>query len=252
MTFALPVLAVAAALGGALNAVAGGGSFVTFPALVFFGMSPIAANATSTVALWSSSIASAAAYRRDLENLRKNLPMLGAASLVGGGIGAWLLLQTHDVTFARIVPWLLLVATALFAISGPLVPRLRALGVGRGGSGRMAVALGLGQLIISIYGGYFGGGMGILMLAAFALCGQTDIHAMNGLKSILGALINGVAIVAFVIAGIVHWPEALTMAAGSAVGAYGGAALAHRLPTAVVRSLVIAIGTAMAVWFFLR
>lgn len=252
MSLALPILVLASAVGGALNSVAGGGSFVTFPALVFFGMPPIAANATSSVALWSSSIASAAAYRRDLKNLRRNLPVLGLSSLAGGGLGAWLLLQTHDLTFARIVPWLLLVATVLFAISGPLVPRLRALGIGRSSSGAAMAGLVFGQFVISIYGGYFGGGMGILMLAAFALAGQTDIHAMNGLKALLGAAINGVAIVAFVAAGIVHWPEALTMAAGSAVGAYGGAALAHRLPTQVVRRLVVALGAAMTAWFFLR
>lgn len=252
MTFALPLLALAAALGGVLNSVAGGGSFVTFPALVLCGMPPIAANATSTVALWSSSIASAAAYRRDLEDLRSNLPLLGATSLAGGAAGAGLLLRTQDVTFARIVPWLLLVATLLFALSAPLVQRLRTLGIARATGGRAKAVLCIGQFLISIYGGYFGGGMGILMLAAFALGGQTDIHAMNGLKAILGACINTLAILLFVAAGIVHWPEALVMASGSAVGAYAGAAFAHRVPAALVRMLVVVIGAAMTLWFFLR
>lgn len=252
MTLALAVLALASALGGALNSVAGGGSFITFPALVMFGIPPVAANATSTVALWSSSVASAAAYRRDLKGLRHTLPALGTLSLLGGGIGALWLLHTHDQTFARVVPWLLLCATSLFAVSGPLVARLRAWNVTRPSGANPKIALGLGQLLISIYGGYFGGGMGILMLAAFALTGQTDIHAMNGLKAILGAAINGVAICLFVASGIVHWPEALVMAAGSAAGAYAGASVAHRVPVAVVRKMVVAIGAAMTLWFFVR
>ena len=252
MTLTLALLALAAALGGALNSVAGGGSFVTFPTLVMLGVPPIAANATSTVALWSSSIASAAAYRRDLKGLRDTLPALGALSLVGGGLGAVLLLHTHDQTFARIVPWLLLCATTLFAVSGPLVARLRAGNRRRPSGATVQIGLGLGQLLISIYGGYFGGGMGILMLGAFALTGQTDIHAMNGLKSILGAAINGVAVCLFVASGIVHWPEALVMAGGSAVGAVAGATLAHRMPVVLVRRLVVAIGAGMSVWFFVR
>lgn len=242
------VLCGAAAAGGALNSVAGGGSFFTFPALILAGVPPVAANATSTVALWPGSLASAAAYRQDLRKLRRLLLPMGLASLVGGGLGAWLLLHTRDETFARIVPWLLLIATTLLASSGPLTRALRTLAQPQ--PEHAPVLLTLSQLLIALYGGYFGGGMGILMLAGLALHGLQDIHAMNGLKSLLGVLINGVAVVMFVAAGAVHWPQALVMIAGAALGGYFGAALAKRVPAARVRWLAVAVGAVLTVVFF--
>jgi uncharacterized membrane protein YfcA len=246
------LLVGAAGLAGALNSVAGGGSFFTFPALIVLGIPPIAANATSTVALWPGSLASAFAYRRELREHREGLPWLSLVSLVGGSLGAWLLLRTGDTTFARLIPWLLLTATALFAASGLLVPRLRARNalVPHGSWRRVAgVAV---QLAIAIYGGYFGGGIGILMLAAFALAGQTDIHVMNARKSWLGALMNGVAVVTFTCAGAVRWHEAAIMVLGAIAGGYGGARLARRVDPRLVRRLVVASGSALTAWFFLR
>ncbi len=236
----------AAALGGAVNSVAGGGSFFTFPALVVAGMAPIAANATSTVGLWPGSLASTWGYRKDVKHLRAPVLPLALASLVGGLLGALLLLWTRNETFARIVPWLLLTATVLFAISGRAVAWLRAR---NRGVLHPAILL-AGQFAIAVYGGYFGGGMGILMLAVYALAGLDDIHAMNGLKSLLGAAINAAAVVTFVVAGIVAWPQALLMVAGSLLGGYFGARLAKRVAAQRVRQFVIAMGAAMTVKFF--
>lgn len=241
------LIVAAACVGGAINSVAGGGSFFTFPALVMGGMAPIAANATSTVALWPGSLASTWAYRKDFA--AGPTPLLGLllASFAGGLLGAWLLLWTRDETFAQIVPWLLLIATVLFAVSGRAVAFFRS----RSTTGLHPYALVFGQFAISVYGGYFGGGMGILMLAAYALAGLTDIHAMNGLKSLLGAAINGVAVATFVLAGAVQWRQALMMVAGSLVGGYVGARLAKRVQAARVRQLVIATGVVMTIRFFL-
>lgn len=240
------LILAASTIGGAINSVAGGGSFFTFPALVFCGIAPIAANATSTVGLWPGSLGSTWAYRKDVGAVRGQLLPLAVVSLLGGLLGAKLLLWTRNETFAHIVPWLLLSATLLFAISGRAVAWLR---THHRGALHPAVLL-LGQFAIALYGGYFGGGMGILMLAVYALAGLTDIHAMNGLKSLLGAAINAAAVVTFVVAGVVHWRPALLMVAGSLAGGYFGARLAKRVPAARVRQLVIATGAIMTLKFF--
>ena len=245
------LLWTSACLAGGLNSVAGGGSFFTFPVLVLLGVPPIAANATSTVALWPASLASTAAYRRELLRRPEGLLTLGVVSLLGGAIGAWLLLRTGDTTFARLIPWLLLTATVLFALSGPLGPRLRALHPAEHSPWRRIGAPVL-QLAIAIYGGYFGGGIGILMLAAFALAGMQQIHEMNARKSLLGALMNGVAVLTFTAAGAVRWPEALVMVVGAVVGGYGGATLARRVDASKVRGLVVVAGALLTVWFFVR
>ena len=237
----------AAMTGGAINSVAGGGSFFTFPALVMGGLAPIAANATSTVALWPGSLASTWAYRKDVSSHGGQLPALAFVSLLGGLLGAILLLWTRNETFARIVPWLLLTATLLFAVSGRAVTFLRA----RSHGAIHPYAMLGGQFVIAVYGGYFGGGMGILMLAVYALAGLNDIHAMNGLKSLLGAAINAAAVVTFIVAGVVHWRPALLMVAGSLVGGYFGARLAKRVDATRVRQFVIATGAVMTVKFFL-
>ena len=191
------LLFVAAAVGGAINSVAGGGSFVAFPALLFAGVPPVPANATNTIALWPGSLASAVAYRRELARCRGASCSRWAPPVsLGGAAGSLLLLRTSDHTFVLLIPWLLLFATVLFSFGGAVTRKLRA----RAPGPRSASAIGA-QLFIGVYGGYFGGGIGIMMLAVLSLLGMTDIHRMNSLKAVLGTLVNGVAVVAFVIAG---------------------------------------------------
>ena len=240
------LLALAAFGGGALNAVAGGGSFLTFPALILSGVAPIEANATSAVALLPGTLSSILAYRRELLAERASAPGLALVSLVGGAGGALLLVNTPPAVFMKLVPFLLLVATLLFAFGDRLHSRLNRRGPPRPAFGAIA------QLGIAVYGGYFGGGIGIMMLAAFALMGMTDIHRMNALKVLLTLAINGVAVVTFVITGVVEWLPAAVMAAGAVLGGYGGAALALRLDPRWVRRFVIALGAAMSAWFFFR
>jgi hypothetical protein len=247
VTFATAVLLFAAAtLGGAINSVAGGGSFVTFPALLFAGVAAVPANATSTIALWPGSVASATAYRHELHDVRRELYPLGIASLLGGLAGSVLLLRTSDRTFVLLIPWLLLVATVLFSFGGRVAKRL---------AGASQAPLGLAtaaQLAVSIYGGYFGGGAGIMMLAILSVVGMRDIHRMNALKTLLGALINGVAVVAFIVAGAVAWTPGIVMIAGGMTGGYGGAAIARRVDPKHVRRLVLAVAWTMTAYFFVR
>lgn len=245
----LLVLAGAGAIGGALNSVAGGGSFVVFPTLVVSGIPEIAANATTTVGLWPAGAASVVAYRRDLPTDKTLVVVLSLASLVGGLCGALLLLGTSDAVFALVLPWLIGFAALLFTLG----PRLqRALGEREAGS-RRALALGaLVQIAIATYGGYFGGGMGILMLATFSMIGVGSMHAMNGLKNWLGVVLNGVAIVAFVVAHEVRLVPACAVAVGGVLGGYGGAALARRVPAARVRVAVVVYAWAMTAYFAWR
>jgi uncharacterized membrane protein YfcA len=245
----LAILFVAAALGGALNSVAGGGSFISFPALLFMGVSPVVANATNTIALWPAGLASAYAYRKDMRAPREELVALGVASAVGGAIGAVLLLKTRESTFVHLIPFLLLLATLLFSFGGLLTGRLRV----RGHSTRGALAAATAaQLFISIYGGYFGGGMGIMMLATLSLMGMTEIHAMNALKVLLGILINGVAVALFIVAGSVAWTPGIAMIAGGTLGGFAGAALARRIAPAAVRKFVLVVAWGMTAYFFWR
>jgi uncharacterized protein len=237
----------AAAVGGAINSVAGGGSFVAFPALLLAGVPAVPANATNTIALWPGSLASAVAYRRELRDVRRELLPLGAASLVGGAAGSVLLLRTSDHTFVLLIPLLMLFATVLFTFGAAVT---RTLG-GGGAPASLGVAIGA-QLFIGLYGGYFGGGIGIMMLAVLSLLGMTDIHRMNSLKAVLGTLINGVAVVAFVIAGAVAWAPAGVMIVGGILGGYGGAAIARRVEPGRVRRLVLVVAWSMTGYFFLR
>ncbi len=239
------VVFFAAVLGGALNSVAGGGSFIVFPALLLGGVPPVAANATTAVALWPAGVASAAAYRKDIPRERATLLALSVASAVGGGLGAKLLLVTSDETFARILPWLLLVASVVFTFGPRLSKKERSV--------QLPLAAGaVIQLVISAYGGYFGGGMGILMLATYTLMGMRDIHAMNGLKTFLGTLINGVAIIAFFAASKVVFDVAAVGAVGSIAGGFGGAAVARRIEGKHVRRFVLAVAWSMTAFFFYR
>jgi uncharacterized membrane protein YfcA len=250
-------LFVAAALGGALNAVAGGGSFITFPTLIFTGVLPIQANATSTVALWPGSVASIGAYHREYGKQRALLVTLGSISLIGGALGAWLLLHTPQQTFVRLIPYLLLVATLLFAFGRRITTWLRTrlgkkAGAPPNASPRALAGIGIAQLVIAIYGGYFGGGIGILMLAMLAVIGMDNILTMNAVKVVLQTCINGIAVIAFAVAGAVEWPQALVMIVGGIVGGYGAAAISRRLDQRLVRGFVIAVGLGMTVYFFVR
>ncbi len=248
----MPVfLFFAAVLGGALNSVAGGGSFVALPALIYAGITPVVANATTTLALWPGTVSSAIAYQRDIRTDRRSLAILGGTSLVGGLLGALLLVRTSDTSFMRLLPWLMFLASITFTFGGRLTARLS------GGShvdGRHHFAVWSVALLflIAIYGGYFGGGMGIMMLATLSVVGMSDIHEMNGLKSLLGASINGVALAEFVRSHAVSWAPGLLMMAGSMAGGYFGATLARRIDRVRVRVFVIVVGWAMTGYFFLR
>ncbi len=244
-------LFVAGVLGGALNAVAGGGSFVAFPALLFVGVPPIPANATNALALWTGVTASGGAYRNRLDVPQRVLIPLLATSVAGGLMGAWLLLKTPAHTFMRVLPWLMLGATLLF-VFGKQLSGGRKSSVGHDATTAAIVGASVFELAVAVYGGYFGGGVGIVNLAMLAAVGMTDIHAMNALKSVLGIAINGVATVAFVVARAIYWPQAVVMIAGAVVGGYFGAHYAQRLPQAWVRRFVILVGAGMTVYFFVK
>ena len=248
------ILFIAAILGGTLNSVAGGGTFITLPSLLFTGVLPITANATSTVALWPGSIASVWAYREELVKQRRSIVLLlSGTSLIGGVLGAELLLSTSQSTFVKLLPYLLLVATVLFALSGPITTRIHSKAL-KGGRQSWLTLVGIAilQLIIAIYGGYFGGGIGILMLATLGLMGMENIHEMNAMKTLLTTFINGVAVIIFVIRGVVVWPQALLMVVGAIIGGYAGAYFARKIDQRWVRGFVIVVGVSMTIYFFLR
>jgi uncharacterized protein len=239
----------AGVLGGALNAVAGGGSFIAFPALLFSGVAPIPANATNTVALWVGVTASSGAYRKRLDISRRVLLPLAVASLIGGIAGAYLLLHTPAQTFLRVLPWLMLGATLLFIFGGRLSRGSKS-GVARDASTSALTVAVLFELMVAVYGGYFGGGIGILNLAMLAAIGMTDIHAMNALRIVLVGIINGIAVITFILAGAVAWKQGSVMIVGAVFGGYFGAHYAQRLPPAWLRAFVIAVGTGMTLYFF--
>lgn len=241
------ILLAAAFLAGAMNAVAGGGSFLTLPALIYAGVPPVAANATGTVALLPGYASGVYGYRQDLTPVGTlSLPLLSVVSLAGGLAGAGLLLVTPDSVFRGIVPWLLLLATGLFAFGTMLAQRLRRLGLH--GNGAM-----LGTLFaVSVYGGYFNGGLGILLLAQLSLFGMTDLNAMNGLKNLFSAVLTAIAVVAYAAGGAVEWPKALLMTVAAVAGGYVGARLGRRIPKPVLRAGIIAVGLVMSAVFFLK
>ena len=236
-------------LGGALNAVAGGGSFVAFPALMFAGVPPISANATNAVALWVGVTASTGAYRKHLDISRRVMLPLAVTSVIGGIAGAFLLLRTPANTFLHVLPWLMLGATLLFVFGGRLARGSKS-GLAHDASTTAIAVAAIFELVVAVYGGYFGGGVGIMNLAMLAVLGMTDIHAMNALKVVLGGLINGVATVTFILARAVAWKAGAIMTAGAIVGGYFGAHYAQKLPQAWIRAFVIVVGTGMTVYFF--
>lgn len=235
---------------GVMNALAGGGTLLTFPTLLLLGESSITANATSTVALVPGAAASLAGYRREVAQHTGWLRTLSLPSLLGGITGALLLLRTPEATFARLAPLLVLFATALFALQ-TLVARFSQQPGLLGRPERLVLAW-LCQLLVAVYGGYFGAGMGILMLVVLGFLGLTDIHAMNGLKNCFGICINGVAAAWFVVHGAVDWPAALVMVAGATAGGYAGARFARHIGRDQARRAVIAIGLLSTLVLLLR
>ena len=265
MPFATPAhiaVLVASAVGaGAMNAMAGGGTILTFPVLIFLGMPAIRANATSTVALLPGALASLAGFREDVRSHKAWLKTLFLPSLAGGIAGSVLLLRTSEKTFAHLAPVLILLATVLFMARSALARRFLPSGAATGPAdpaglsrGRWILASFL-QLAVGVYGGYFGAGIGILMLALLGFLGLTDIHAMNGIKNFFNLCINCVAAGYFIYRGAVSWPEALVLAVGAVLGGYGGARFAKRIGQDKARAAVIVIGllvTAILAWQQLR
>lgn len=249
----IAVLFVAGMLASALNSVAGGGSFISFPALLVLGIPPINANTTNTVALWPGSIASVGAYRREFESSWRALLPLVMVSLFGGILGAMLLLNTPQDTFARLLPFLLAMATLLLAFSKRITRAIRTRNIGGSLPPAVTNVLVLAlQFVIAVYGGFFGGGIGIMMLALLSLQGMSNIHAMNGVKTLLAVVINGLAVLVFVTAGTVYWPQCLVVLGGAILGGYGGAYLAQRFESEQVRKFIIGVGVFMTVYFFVR
>lgn len=247
----ITLLLVAAFVAGALNAVAGGGSFLTLPALVFTGIPPVTANATGTVALLPGYAASAWGFKEDMAP-PPGLTMARSVllSLMGGAAGAALLLFTPNDTFRKVVPWLLLGATALFAFG----PQIRAWASRSTPPGTPAnpTKSALGMLAVAFYGGYFNGGLGILCLALFSLLGQTQLNAMNGMKNLVSALLTAIAVAIYAAGGIVEWKHAIVMMVAATLGGYGGARVARKIPATVLRWGIVVTGLVMAVLFFLK
>ncbi len=241
---------------GAVNSVSGGGSLLTFPALIWIGRDAIVANATNTVTLWPGSLAAALALRRDLRGARRWLVLFFPVCVVGAIVGAWLLLRTPSAVFRALVPYLILFATALFAAQGPLTRAFSTRGAADANgaaprlSGAATAVIVAFQLAVAVYGGYFGAGIGILTLSALGLLGFTDIHQMIGIRNVNAVWINGVAGVCFAVAGVVRWPDAVVLTVGQIVGGYSGARIIRVLPPVIVRRFVIAIGVAMAATLF--
>lgn len=239
----------AGAVAGALNAVAGGGSFIAFPALLFTGVPAIPANATNSMAMSIGTAASGGAYRSRLDISRRVFIPLLVTSIVGTLAGAMLLIRTPTRTFMLILPWLLLGATLLFTFGRRIAGRIPA-GVSHEATNVAIAGACLFELFVGIYGGYFGGGMGILMLAVLAALGMTDIHAMNAARVILGGTINGVSALIFILAGVIYWPQAVVMTLGAILGGYASAHYALKLPQDRIRAFVVLVGFSMTVFFF--
>ncbi len=244
--FDYSLITIAAFLAGILNAIAGGGSFLTFPALVFIGIPPIAANATSAVAVFPGYISSTLGFMQELKTFdRRELIKLILLACIGGVAGALLLLITPGNVFRSLAPWLLLLATLLFALGDKISVWLNKPQSAEAKSHPLAV------LLVSTYGGYFNGGLGIILLALFSSMGFRDLNLMNGLKNGLSFILSAVSVLTFAVAGIVHWPQAGVMMIAATLGGFAGARLARRLPRHWVKSIIVSIGALMTLAFFL-
>lgn len=244
-------LPVAAFFAGVLNAVAGGGSFLLFPAMLGTGMLPVQANASNTVALWPGQLTSIAAYRDQVRKYFRLAVLMGSAGLIGGAVGAVVLLRTPQSTFLHLVPWLLLIAATIFAASGPvnrwLEARKAAAQTTRTPSRALLFVL---TAVLCFYIGYFGAGAGFVIITLLSLFGFKDLNEINALKVVSTTMANGVAFLIFVVRNEVEWRYCLLAMVACAIGGYCSASLAHRVPQKVLRALVIVIGFSMAAWFF--
>ena len=240
------LLGLSAFLGGAVNSIAGGGTLLTFPSLLLV-LNPVSANATSTTALLPGSLAAAWGYRRQLSDARQHLVRLWPSSLVGGLIGSLLVIKMPERVFAMLVPWLLMIASTLLLVQKPLSRWIGAHPHEKPKTGTVA-AIAFFQLLVGIYGGYFGAGIGIMMLSALAFMGIPNLHQMNGVKNLLAVSINGITIVIFLMAGVIVWKYAAVMAVCAVAGGYLGARAAQKMPVAVVRAIVVVIGFGVAIY----
>lgn len=244
-------LAVASFLAGILNAVAGGGSFLTFPAMLGMKMLPIQANATNTVALWPGQLTSVAAYRQDIANNLRMALLMALAGFVGGSTGALVLLNTPQMTFLHLVPWLLLTSALIFAVSGPVSRWLEARKAVSGSPARRLPVF-LAVTALCFYIGYFGAGAGFLIITALSLFGWQDLHEINAMKVAATTPANGIAIILFIVSGQVVWRDCLLAMVACAIGGYASARLARRIPQSILRGIVVALGLSMAAWFFAK
>jgi uncharacterized membrane protein YfcA len=242
----------AAFIAGMMNSIAGGGTLVSFPVLIFLGLPSVTANATNTVIIWPGSLGGMWGYRRELRTVERRMSALVVPSLIGGVAGAALLRWTPPAIFDQLVPFLILFATLLFMAQEPLQRKLKTAHMERHKSAGWLVGATLFQLLVALYGGYFGAGIGILMLAALGILGLTDIHQMNGLKNFFALCINGVAAIYFIWAKMVYWPDVIIMSVGAALGGYLSAGVARRMSRATVRLVIIGIGFAMAISLFVK
>jgi uncharacterized membrane protein YfcA len=236
---------------GAVNSIAGGGTLFTFPSLLAIGVAPLTANGTSTVALVPGSAAAVVGYWKEVARTRLAL-WFCLPSLAGGGLGAWLSMRAGDRLFAATVPWLILAGTLLFMLQNVLRRRLVAGSTAPAATGARLAGLLAVQLLVSIYGGFFGAGMGILILATLAHAGFHDVHEMNGLKNVMAVCINGIAALTFIAGGRVAWMLAGLMAAGAIAGGYAGARVARRLSQTLVRRMIVFSGLVLTAWTFVR
>lgn len=250
--FDIALLLAAGLLGGAANALAGGGTFFTFPAMLEVGLAPVAANASNAVALWPGRFPSVIAGCRDLMQVRHRLLRSCTIAALGSLAGAWLLLATQERVFTAMIPWLLLFATLLFAFGTRLVPFLQALKPRDGGRGLAFVVASGFETVVAIYTGYFGAGAAFMVMAGNAMTGVDDVHQNVALKNLLITLMTTVSVAVFVAAGIVAWRETLVMTAGAFAGGYAGARLARRLHPGRLRVFIIAIGAALTVYYFAK
>ena len=251
MTTELLLLFIAGVGGGVLNSIAGGGSFITFPALLLAGVAPISANASNTFASCAGYLSGSYALRKDLYAYRAELPRIVLISLMGGMAGAWLLLQTPEARFRQAIPWLLLFATLLFVFGGKLNQALKKLATRhRHASSLGVLSLMLLLLGVSIYGGFFNAGLGIITLSYLALAGHTNINTMNGLKLLVSAVVSLIAIVLFIYHGVIAWYEGSVVLTGTLLGGYVAAHLSRHLPQHYVRNFVVIASTGITLYFF--
>ena len=245
-------LFIAGLLAGMVNSLAGGGSFITFPALMAVGISPIAANATNTFASCAGYISGAVGFRRELWAHRQQLPRVALSALIGGGIGAWLLMQTSSDMFSRAIPWLLLLATSLLIWGDAAQAYLRQKFAHRQSLSRLAVVVtGLLLLVVCVYGGFFNAGLGIILLGYFTLAGYQDIHLMNGLKLLVSALVALIAIAVFGAGELIAWREGGIVLLGTLIGGYSAASAGRLVSQSRVRQGIIVVAAGITAYFFI-